>query len=82
MAIETCPFHNLIQDQVTKQSERPCDVHTTKIAALEKEDSRLDSDNQRQWTEINKLKFLVYSGVGAAGVLSFLGSLLGAFIKK
>ncbi len=57
-----------------KQDKRPCSEHTVKIEGL------LKSDDE-QWVAINKLRAMVYMGAGATGVLAFLGSILGTYLK-
>jgi hypothetical protein len=74
----TCPLHTDLTKKVDrmeiKQDERPCQGHEERIKNAEKV-------NDLQWTEINLLKKLVYMGAGAAAVLSFLGSIIGSWIK-
>ena len=58
------------------QEARHCLAHEVQIDVLEKSDVN-------QWTEINKLKRLVYIGVGvAACVGSIVGNLLMDLIKR
>ncbi len=76
---EYCPMHTRIEGEVkeiqTVQKGRPCQTNTEKIANLER-------DKVDQWTSINQLHKLVYMGAGPEGVLAFLGSILGAVLKK
>ena len=76
---EYCPIHTEVQSKIkdiqTRQENRPCQTNTEKIKSLE-------SDKIDQWKEINQLRRIVYMGAGAAGVLAFLGSMLGVILKK
>lgn len=76
---EYCPMHTKIEIEITEikttQKDRPCQTNTEKIATLERD--RID-----QWKTINQLRRIVYMGAGAAGVFAFLGSILGAVLKK
>lgn len=75
-----CPVHGEVKADIEKieqvQGSRHCIAHEVQIEALEK------SDNN-QWKEINKLKRLVYIGVGiSACVGSIIGNLLLDYIKR
>jgi len=76
---EYCPIHTEVQAKIlaiqAKQESRPCQTNTEKISTLEK-------DSINQWLTINQLRRIVYMGAGAAGVFAFLGSILGAVLKK
>jgi len=74
-----CPSHAEIQADLTrvkqKQDARPCQDHGARMIAVERE-------NKSQWEAINGLKKIVYMGAGATAVLAFLGSIIGAILKK
>ena len=58
------------------QAARHCLAHEVQISTLER------SDNN-QWKEINKLKRLVYIGVGVSACIgSIVGNLLLDYIKR
>ncbi len=82
---EFCPLHEMIQKDITdikgRQEGRPCQTHTAEITALGKSEKRLEDDNRDQWTAINRLRAMVYMGAGATGILAFLGSILGTYLK-
>ena len=78
MTVEKCPWHDdLVSDVkcIKKiQRERPCQVHTTEIG-------HLVEASRGQWKEINKLKIVVYTAAPITGLLAFIGSLLGQYLK-
>jgi hypothetical protein len=81
-----CPGHPEVAKDLReikqKQMDRPCGENTARITALERADTRMEEDNKDQWSAINNLRRLVYMGAGATAILAFLGSVLGAFLKK
>ncbi len=70
-----------IRDVKRKQEGRPCQTHTAEISNLAKTDIDFKNENKEQWIAINRLRIMVYMGAGATGVLAFLGSIVGAYIK-
>lgn len=82
---ELCSVHEILQQDIRdikkKQEGRPCQTHTEKVLGLERADSRIENDNKDQWVAINKLRIMVYMGAGATGILAFLGSVLGTYLK-
>ena len=77
---EFCSVHKEVKADIDRiertQEARHCLAHEVQIDALEKSDIN-------QWTEINKLKRLVYIGVGvAACVGSIVGNLLIDLVKR
>jgi hypothetical protein len=81
-----CPLHPVIAEDLRtikmNQDKRPCQDHTARLNHLEKEDMKIHETNNEQWTAINRLRVMVYMGAGATGVLAFLGSILGTFLKR
>ena len=69
-----CPVHKDVREDIDrierKQEARLCIAHEVQIKSLEK-------NNEGQWREINKMKRLVYVGVGIVWVAAFLGSTVG-----
>jgi len=80
-----CPLHETVQRDIerikSKQGERPCQGHDERIKSMEKSEERMTRDNNDQWDAINNLRKMVYMGAGAAGVLAFLGSIIGGYLK-
>jgi len=76
---EFCAGHGEIQRRITsvenKQGGRPCGGHEARLKGIEKSDDD-------QWAAINSLRRMVYMGAGAAGVLAFLGSIIGSVLKR
>jgi hypothetical protein len=74
-----CPVHTEVRKDIERieevQRRRPCGENTEAINTLK-------SSDEKQWIKISRLERLVYIGAGGAGVLAFLGSLLGAFLRK
>jgi len=74
-----CLSHEDIKRKIEKvedrQATRQCDFHTEKLKSLER-------SVEAQWKAINSLRTLVYMGAGAAGVLAFVGSILGALVRR
>jgi len=66
----------------TKQDGRRCVLHESDIFHLREDMGEVKLDNREQWTAINKLRWVVAMGAGGAGVLAFLGSIIGAWLKK
>ena len=81
-----CPVHGEVQEKIAEiqrvQKSRPCQENTEKIRNLEKMDTRIEKTSDAQWVDINKLKRLVYMGVGATAVLAFFGSIIGSLLKS
>jgi hypothetical protein len=86
MAETFCPIHGEIQKDLREikatQIIRPCLDHTARIQILEKADSKLEDENQRQWDSIGRLERIVYTGAGIAALASFLGSAFGRYLLK
>ncbi|TRZ44514.1 hypothetical protein D4S03_11965 [bacterium] len=80
-----CPVHETVQRDIetikSKQDGRPCQGHDERIKSLGKSEERMSRDNNDQWDAINSLRKMVYMGAGAAGVLAFLGSIIGGYLK-
>ncbi len=82
---EYCPVHKIFERDITdikeRQEKRPCQTHTAEISSLVKADVKFEKENSEQWTAINRLRIMVYMGAGATGVLAFLGSVLGTYMR-
>ncbi len=82
---EYCPVHKIFERDITdikeRQEKRPCQTHTAEISSLVKADTDFKNENKEQWIAINRLRIMVYMGAGATGVLAFLGSILGTYLK-
>lgn len=74
-----CPVHGQVQQDLDNiqevQRTRPCTGHEERLKTAE-------TTNKEQWEAINSLRKMVYMGAGATAVLAFLGSILGAFLKR
>ena len=72
-----CSGHREVKADIERiertQEARHCLANERAITSLEKSDDL-------QWTEINKLKRLVYLGVGGVGAAAFFGSIIGNLI--
>ena len=81
-----CPVHGdtqaSIKDIKVRQDTRKCLTHESDILHLKETVGEIKLENTRQWTSIDNLRRLVYMGAGATAVLAFLGSVLGAVLKK
>lgn len=81
-----CPVHGEVQKDLRElkvtQTSRPCLDHTARILNLEKADTKLEDENQRQWDSIGRLEKIVYTGAGIAALASFLGSAFGRYFLK
>ena len=65
--------------------EVSCPVHSgiqATISHLQEDIVEIKGDSRDQWSAINKLRWVVAMGAGGAGVLAFLGSIIGAWLKK
>jgi N-acetylmuramic acid 6-phosphate (MurNAc-6-P) etherase len=81
-----CPLHSLMQQKLAEiekaQRARQCQGHEERIKGMERAEERLTKASDVQWTAINDLRKLVYMGAGGAALLSFLGAVLGAFLRR
>ena len=81
-----CPVHKDVQAEIIKikekQDARRCQSHEAQLNNLVDSLDETKGVNKEQWAEINKLKVMVYTGAGGAGVLAFLGSIIGAWLTK
>ncbi len=59
----------------------PCQSHEERIKSLKEAEERMFKGNNEQWVAINGLRKMVYMGAGATGVLAFLGSILGTYMR-
>lgn len=81
-----CPIHERMQEDLRdiklRQDARKCVIHESDINHLREGMGEVKLDNREQWVAINKLRWVVAMGAGGAGVLAFLGSIIGAWLKK
>ena len=84
--IYVCPLHPVHEAKLNrieaKQDNRPCIAHDAQLLALKEDTQDIKEINKLQQTAIDSLKRMVYMGAGAAGVLAFLGSVIGQIIKR
>lgn len=76
---QDCVLHEVVESRLRRiedrQDRRPCNAHEERLRVLKESD-------EEQWKAIDDLRRLVYIGAGAAGVLAFLGSILGGLLKR
>ncbi len=81
-----CPVHAEVQADLTriksKQDTRPCQDHGARIASAEKANSSQWEAIDNLRGSVDSLKKIVYMGAGATAVLAFLGSIIGAILKR
>ena len=81
-----CPVHLEVQSTIreikAKQDSQHCLTHESDIRHLQEAVVDIKIIHRDQWSAINKLRWVVAMGAGGAGVLAFLGSIIGAWLKK
>ena len=81
-----CPLHGELQSTIKKiegrQEARKCLTNESDIEHLKATIVEIKLTDDKQWTSIDNLRRLVYMGAGATAVLAFLGSVLGALLKR
>lgn len=86
MADLFCPVHGEVQATIkeirARQEARKCLTNESDIAHLRSDMDKIEKENEKQWTHINSLRRMVYMGAGATGVLAFLGSIFGTWLRR
>lgn len=81
-----CPLHSGLSLEISeikkKQDARKCLTNESDIKHLQQDIGEIKQTDNDQWTRINKLQWYVAMGAGGAGVLAFVGSVIGAWIFK
>ena len=86
MAETFCPLHPYTEERLKAveaiQATRHCVVHETDIVHIKEDIGEIKLVDTAQWTRINQLQWYVAMGAGGAGVLAFVGSIIGAWLFK